>query len=252
MGQSFAQSNARIDKIDFYQDGSNLVITYNIVKAKAGETFNIWVKITGASGNEIIPSAVSGDVGNGVLGGSDKRVIWDMQTDNAFINEEISVEIFARSEGIKQAEGTKEKEVVPKSERSGISVPAAMGLSVLLPGLGNRVVKGTGAQWLLGVVGYGCVAGTILMNNASYNTYQDYLDETKPADRDDLYNTAKTQKTVSSVFLGAAIVIWAGDLLWTGLQAGNARKKSGKSDVSFISTYDPVSKRPLFGFNYRF
>jgi len=247
-----AQSNARIEKIDFYQDGSNLVITYEIVKAKAGETFNIWVKVTTDSGTEIIPSAVSGDVGKGVTGGSDKRIIWDMETDNAFIEEEISVEVFARSEGIKQADGTKEEEVKPKTEKSGISVPGAMGLSILLPGLGNRVVKGSGAQWLLGVAGYGLVAGSVVMNNSAYNAYEDYKVSTDPQERDDLYSQAKTKNTVSKVFMGMAIFIWAGDLLWTGLQAGSARKNSNKSNVSFISTYDPVNKTPLFGINYRF
>ena len=248
---TFAQSNARIENTDFYQDGSNLIITYDIVKAKAGETFNIWVKVTGDSGTEIIPSAVSGDVGKGVPGGSDKRVIWDMETDNAFIDEEISVEIFARSEGVKQS-GTEEKVIVPKTEGSGISVIGAMGLSVILPGLGNRVAKGSGAQWLLGVVGYGCIAGSVVMNNSAYNTYEDYKVATTPQERDDLFNQAKTQNTVSKVFLGAAIIIWAGDLLWTGLQAGSVRKKAGKSDVSFISSFDPYTKRPLFGINYRF
>jgi len=209
------------------------------------------VKVTGDSGTETIPSAVSGDVGKGVLGGSDKRVIWDMDADNALINEEISIEVFARSEGIKGSE-TKEKEVVPKTEKSGISVPGAMGLSILLPGLGNRVVKGSGAQWLFGVVGYGCIAGSVVMNNSAYNAYEDYKVATDPQERDDLYSQAKTKNTVSKVFMGMAIFIWAGDLLWTGLQAGNARKNSSESKVSFISTYDPVNKTPLFGINYRF
>lgn len=246
---SFAQSNARIENIDFYPDGSNLIITYDIIKAKAGETFNTWVKVIGESGSEIIPSALSGDVGKGVLGGLSKMVIWDLEADNAFIDEEISIEVFARSEGMKE-QGT--KEVVPKTEGNGISVIGAMGLSALLPGLGNRVVKGSGAQWLLGVVGYGCVAGSILMNNAAYNSYEDYKIAISIEERDDLFKQAKTNNSVSKVFMGMAIMIWAGDLLWTGLQAGNARKKAGKSDVSFIYFYDPNTKRPLIGIHYRF
>ena len=86
-----AQSKAKIENIDFYAEGANLVITYDIVKAEPNETFNIWVKITTVSGKEIIPNSVTGDVGNGVTGGPNKRILWDMQSDNAQLNEEIEV-----------------------------------------------------------------------------------------------------------------------------------------------------------------
>ena len=96
-GSLNAQSKANIENIDFTVEGVNLVITYDIVKYKSDEVFNIWVKIVTASGKEIIPNTMTGDVGSGVIGGSGKRIMWDMETDNAYIDEEISVQVLARS-----------------------------------------------------------------------------------------------------------------------------------------------------------
>ncbi len=54
-----------------------------------------------------------------------------------------------------------------KSKVQGISVGKALALSAILPGLGNRAVKGSGAQWLLGVAGYGCIIGSIVAQPVS-------------------------------------------------------------------------------------
>ena len=244
-----AQSNARIENINFDAEGSKLVITYDILKAKAGETFEIWVKIITESGKEIIPVSMIGDINKGVSGGLNKRIVWDVESDNAFIEEEFSVEVFARSEFEKETPIPKETQV--KKKGKGISVGGALALSALLPGLGNRIVKGSGAQWLLGIAGYGFLAGSIAMNNSAYNAYEDYKIATTPEERDDLYKQAQDNEMISKVFFGTAVAIWVSDLIWTGFQAGKARKQN-KPDISLIYSYDPYSKKPLVGLSYRF
>jgi len=244
-----AQSNARIENINFEAEGSKLAITYDIIKSKTNETFEVWVKIVTESGKEIIPVSMIGDVNKGVSGGLSKRIVWDVENDNAFIDEEFSVEVFAKSEFSKDASVPKEKQV--KKKGKGISVGGALALSAILPGLGNRMVKGSGAQWMLGVVGYGFVAGSIVMNNSAYNAYEDYKVATTPEKRDDLYKKAQDNNMISKVFFGAAVAIWVSDLLWTGIQAGKARKKS-KSDISLKYSYDPYLQKPLVGLSYRF
>ncbi|MBN2174739.1 MAG: hypothetical protein JW731_11445 [Bacteroidales bacterium] len=248
---SFAQSKARIENIDFYAEGANLVVTYDIVKAEAGETFNIWMKVTTVSGKEIIPSSVSGDVGNGVTGGPNKRILWDMQSDNAQINEEIEVEVLARSDQSEASKTEKEKEPKAKTEKSGISVGGAMVVSALLPGLGRTLAKGGGSQWLLGVVGYGCVAGTIVMNNMAYNAYEDYKISLTTEDRDDNFKKAENFELYSKIFLGAAATIWVIDIIATGVVASKERKKSNKG-FSLNYSFDPYSGTPLMGFSYSF
>lgn len=93
-----SQSGARVENINFYAEGSKLIITYDIVKAKAGETFDVWIKIVTASGKEINPMALSGNIGSGNTGGTGKKISWNVEADNIVLDEEFSVEVFARAE----------------------------------------------------------------------------------------------------------------------------------------------------------
>jgi hypothetical protein len=97
-----SQSNAKVENINFYAEGSKLIITYDIVKAKTGETFDIWIKIVTSSGKEISPITFSGDAESGITGGQGKKIIWDVQADNVVLDEEFSVVVFARP--LKKAE----------------------------------------------------------------------------------------------------------------------------------------------------
>lgn len=248
-----AQSNARIENIDFNAEYSKLVVTYDIVNAKSGEIFEIWIKVQTNSGKELIPSSTIGDIGQGVSGGANKRIVWDVEADNVVLDEEFTVEVFAQT--LKSGEKNftdEEPEIEKEAKPGGISVGGAMACSALLPGLGNRIVKGSGAQWLLGVVGYGFIAGSVVLNNSAYNAYEDYKIATTATERDDLYKQAENKKRTSKVLMGAAIVIWVGDLLWTGLQASSARKKSKQSKFSLNYSVDPYTQKPFLGISYRF
>lgn len=251
--KAYGQSAAKIENIKFDAEGSKLAITYDIVKYKAGETFEIWVKIVTASGKTLVPTTMYGDVNKGVSGGTGKRVVWDVEADNVTLDEEFSVEVIGRSDSKTGTSGEKEPEKV-KSEKvqgQGISVGGAIALSAILPGLGNRVVKGSGAQWLLGVAGYGCVAGSIILNRSAYNAYEDYKKADDPGERDDYFSKAESNDKISRVLIYGAAAIWVSDLVWTGLQAGKSRKSSTPK-MTLYYHYDPVINEPLFGFSYRF
>jgi hypothetical protein len=93
-----SQSTAKVENINFYAEGSKLVVTYDIVKAKPGETFDVWIKVVTASGKQISPMTLSGNYGSGNIGGSGKKITWNVEADNVVIDEEFSVEVYARSE----------------------------------------------------------------------------------------------------------------------------------------------------------
>jgi hypothetical protein len=248
----YSQSAAKIENIKFDAEGSKLVITYDIMKSKEGETFEIWVKIKTAKGKEIIPNTIYGDVKKGVAGGPNKRVVWDVEADNVDLSEEFSVEVYGRSDSKSPSSvGEPLKEKQAKARGEGIGTGKALLLSAVLPGLGNRAVKGGGAQWLIGVAGYGCVIGSIALNRSAYNAYEDYKLADNSADRDDYFSKAENNDKVSKILIGGAAAIWIADLVWTGLQAGKARKGS-KSPVSINYYYDPYLNKPMFGLGYRF
>ena len=251
-----AQSKARIEHVDFFPDGSTLIITYDIVKYKSNETFRIWVDVYTESGNKIAAKALTGDVGENVTGGENKRIIWDMEADQAYLDEDIAVVVLAESETIKagkipekEPKPVKEKQAVKKK---GISVGGALGLSLILPGLGRRVATGKGAAWLWGVAGYGCLGGAFYMNNSAYNKYEEYKDATTTSDRDDLYKKARNYDLYSKVLIGAAAAIWVVDLIVTGVKAGKVRKSGYEQRFSFNAGYDPYIQQPLIGLRYRF
>ena len=248
-----AQSAAKIENIKFDAEGTKLAITYDIMKSKESETFEVWVKIKTVSGKEIIPNTLYGDVKKGVSGGLNKRIVWDVEADNVNLDEEFSVEVFGRSESKSSSADSKsaENEKPEKVKGQGISVGGALALSAILPGLGNRAVKGSGAPWLLGVAGYGCIAGSIILNRSAYNAYEDYKQANNADDRDDFFSKAENNNKISKILIGGAAAIWIADLVWTGLQAGKARNKS-KSAVSLNYYYDPNLNKPMFGLNYRF
>ena len=247
-----AQSAAKIENIKFDAEGSKLVITYDIMKSKEGETFEIWVKIKTANGKEIIPNTIYGDVKKGVAGGPNKRVVWDVEADNIDLSEEFSVEVYGRSDSKSPSsvgEPLKEKQVKAKGE--GIGVGKALLFSAVLPGLGNRAIKGSGAQWLIGVGGYGCIIGSIVLSRSAYNAYEEYKLADNSNDRDDYFSKAENNNRVSKILIGSAGAIWIADLLWTGLQAGKARKSS-KSAVSINYYYDPYLNKPMFRLGFMF
>jgi hypothetical protein len=248
-----AQSAAKIENIKFDAEGSKLAITYDIVKYKEGETFEIWVKVLTASGKTLIPVTMYGDVNKGVSGGTGKRIVWDVEADNATLDEEFSVEVYGRvdSKSSTQVANEIEKEKPEKVKGEGISVGKALAMSAILPGLGNRAVKGSGAQWLIGVAGYGCIIGSIVVNNTAYNAYEDYKLADNAEDRDDYFNKAEKNEQISKILIGGAAAIWVADLVWTALQAGKARKNSDPK-VSFNYYYDSYLNEPLFGLSYRF
>jgi len=239
-----AQSNASIENIDFYAEGMTLVITYDIVKAKNGELFDIWIKITTESGKSILPQSKTGDVGPGVSGGPNKRIVWDLEADNTTIDEEFLVEVFARSE-LKKTKAEKPK-------REGISTGGAMLLSAILPGLGKTIANKGGSQWFWGVIGYGCIAGTVVMNNNAYNAYEDYKVATNPDDRDEFFKQAEENDLYSKVFLGTAATIWVIGIITTGTSVGKMNKNRQKSGLSLNYTFDAYTGKPLVGFTYRF
>jgi len=248
-----AQTKARIDNVDFFAEADQIVISYDIINSQPDETFYIWIQVQTASGKLINAKSTSGDIGKGVAGGFGKSIEWNYKLDQLDLNEEISIEVFATAEipGKKTEDPAAKTPPATISGTRNISVGKAMLFSALLPGLGKVYVKGHGANWLLGVAGYGLITGYVLMNHAAYNNLEDYRASTDPDERDNLYSTAQGQAVVSYVCAGGAIAIWVIDFITTGVKAGKARK-AAQSRVNFNLNYDLHFKAPIVGFTYKF
>ncbi len=127
--------------------------------------------------------------------------------------------------------------------------------SVALPGLGlSRVNPGT-PHWIKGVVGYGCIAGSLYFNNKAASSYEDYKNSSRLEDVDDLYNKAVQQDVISEVLAYTAIGIWVVDLVWTFLVTSDLNlNQSSANHKGFAvgTTVEPVSSSPLIALRYKF
>ncbi|OQX75225.1 MAG: hypothetical protein B6D64_12050 [Bacteroidetes bacterium 4484_276] len=240
-----SQSKARVENVDFFLEGENLVINYDIDKSKTGESFNVTMNILTTAGKKISAFALTGDIGPGVYGGKGKRIVWDLNKDNVYIDDEISVEVFIEPE-------MADEPSKPAKTVRAVSVGGALLRSAIFPGWGNRYVKGGGAYWLMGLVGYGAVGGSVYMNNQTEQAYQDYKESVDVTERDQLFKDAEEYQKNQEYLMYAAAGIWAIDLIWTGIQAGNANKKAKRSKVDMGYYYNPEVRGPMLVVTYKF
>lgn len=247
VSDAFSQKNAEIQNVDFKLQDNQLIITYDISKAKKTDIFNVDLLIRTKSGKTITPKSISGDAGNNISGGTGKVIYWDVLKDNTYLDEEITVEITAKPEN---------QVVLPEARnlKTGVCVLK----SIVFPGWGNYSINRKNANWLFGVTAYGCAAGAFALNRINISKYDnDYLNEYDITKRDKVYNTIKTQHYVSIGLLAAAGTLWITDIILTWAQASKYKKQniSGNNherNYSFGMYYDPTIKASTVSFRYSF
>ncbi len=101
---TFTLSAQSIKNVDFYVDGEEIVITYDIVNAQNGQQFDISVYKTHKdaqfqSFSNTPLKAVSGDVGKNIKGGYGKRIRWRVLEEMNSLEGEIAFEVQAKVQG---------------------------------------------------------------------------------------------------------------------------------------------------------
>lgn len=254
-----AQSKARISNVDFNLEGSNLAITYDIENYKASEAFFIWIRVMDNEGKEIPAKSLTGFVGEGVMGGNGKKIFWDYNADNVKLDGEISVEVFARvskSGEIPVLSGVKQEPLKASDNNSPVMRKVSPGkailFSALLPGMGTTYVTHRGAAWLWGVLGYGCIAGSVVLNNTAYNKLEDYRLESDADQSDKLYKDAQGLNAGSLILAGGAAAIWVSNIIVSGVKAGKARRQYRQSRVQMYYRFAPQTHAGMIGIAYHF
>jgi len=231
------QTEARIINIDFNLVGEDIVITYGIVNYAPGEKFNITIEVITESGKKLNARSLTGDVGSNITGGSKKQVTWDFKKDNIVLTEGIYVEVIAKSLLVI------EKPEPPKEKGLG----GAFVKSLVFPGWGNSSISG-GPYWLLGFAGYGCAAGSVLMNKQGYQSLEDYKVSLNIDERDQLFSDAESKNQLSTILMAGAAAIWVTDitiLLIKGNKPQNLTYKQNSTGPKLGYSIDPISKSPL-------
>lgn len=97
------QSQENIANIAYRFEGAKLLITYDIIKSKSGETYEVWLEVTTASGEKITPVSVYGDVKRGIVPGRKRTIIWDTHADDVEWAEGFKLNVLCKPEGRTEA-----------------------------------------------------------------------------------------------------------------------------------------------------
>ena len=276
----FSQSRVTVSDPRIEMEGNTIHIYYDILNAGQGERFNITLEVTSEEGEAIRANALSGDVGSGVEGGSEKHVAWDLGADGIRLNARVFFEIHAVlevtpapvapvqkqveepgeevMEDSRRQEGSRrqrrEQEEADLVKEKGWTRTGLMLQSLAVPGLGLTRLTGR-PHWLRAVAGFGCIAGAINSNNQAINTYNS-IETTAGFDQKvELYQTAIGQDNLSEVFAWTAFGIWVTDIIWTYFRTSDVpwtKSSSGGANISVGSGMDPLTLTPTFGIRYTF
>jgi len=217
-----------------------LEISYEFVKSKKKHRFDIWLEITTASGKEIIARALSGDIGDNLSGGKNKKIIWDYNADGIVLNEKINVKVKA----------------MVSTFAGAVNTSKVLIQSVALPGWGLSTIEPKKPYWILGAAGYATLGASLYLRSSYKSNYNSYEKETDQATSDDLYDKIQKQKSLSSVFAISTIGIWSVGIIWTALKANKNNSSLSELNknqkIQFFSSYDPRFKTTGFTLKYNF
>jgi hypothetical protein len=194
----FYSQGFQITQLKLEFDGTQLMISYDVINKNQADQFYVWVEMEKKNGETIQLKALLGDVGN-IKAGKNKKITWVPEKDSVILNEEVSVEVKA------------EKYI--KSFNKG----SAMLLSTVMPGLGQTKISKGKPWWLTGVVAYGALAGGFIAHKSYLKTYDSYRIEEDPLKRKDLFNQTQKQMNISSALIISGAALWAANILWVAV-----------------------------------
>ncbi|MFH0756237.1 MAG: hypothetical protein V2B15_02985 [Bacteroidota bacterium] len=250
---------------------NSILISYDILNSTPSEKFTVELIVTDSKGNRINAAALSGDVGKMVYGGTGKRIVWDLEVDKIEMNAQIYVKVYVKAipppEPVVDEPVIREPEKEPKETATDDAIPESIlttpGVkrfnrtslvlqSVAFPGLGLSRYRG-GPHWIKGMAGYGCIAGSVVMNRKAISTYKGINDLTGFDEKNTLYKESVQQDHISEVLAYTAMAIWATDLVWTIAGTSDLKMSSNLKRRIFVDPrIDPVSNVPMLSFTCKF
>jgi len=207
-------------------DGNQLQISYDVVDKSQSDQFYIWVEIAKKNGEPIKVKSASGDIGEKIRSGNNKKILWNPGKDSVFLDEEVNVEVKA--------------EKYEKDFNKG----SMMLLSTAVPGLGQTKISKGKPWWLTSLVAYGAVAGGLVTHQSYLKTYDSYRTEADPVKRSDLYSKTQKQMNLSSALIISGVGLWAANIVWVAVTPDKLRPPQHLK-LSLDRTYSPVKGATL-------
>lgn len=183
-------------KLEFI--GNQLHIAYNIYNKNSTGKFHIEIEITKQNGESITPKSITGDLGDNIKSGNNKRIIWDLEKDIIYLDEDISIEI-------------KGKKLIESFSKGSLLL-----MSTAVPGLGQTKMSGK-PWWLCSVAAYGTLASGFIIYKSSLNTYDAYKAEENPNTRKDQYDKARKKLNIANALFITSATLWVANIIWVAV-----------------------------------
>lgn len=214
-------------------DGNQLMIAYDIVDKNQADQFYVWVEMEKKNGESVKAKALSGDVGDKIKAGTNKKIAWIPAKDSVFLNEEVLVEIKA--------------EKYNKSFNKG----TMMLMSAAVPGLGQTKISKGKPWWVTGIAAYGALAGGLIVHQKYLNTYDIYRVEEDPLTRKELFDKTQRQMNLSGALFVSGAALWAANIIWVAITPNRYQPlKSVK--LSLDNTTGPYKGTTLLTLRFNF
>jgi len=237
--QVIVDSHAEIKNVDFNLVNDQLVITYDLVNARANEKYIVNISIYTEAGKKVDAKTFIGAIGENITGGYGKRIIWDISTDIAYLDDKIYVEL----EAIHQ----NPKIIQP------IGKGKAMLLSTFYPGWGSSKTTVKGYHVMKGILGYGCIAGSFYYRYLSDQSYTDYRNSSNTSERDDFYDKSLKENKTSKILLYSAGAIWLLDYVTILAAPNRSQQKGFRSEIVYlVPSFNPVMNCTGISLKYNF
>jgi len=233
---SAQESKARIENIDFdvvEWEGTKIVVYYDILHASPIERFEIELAFVDDEEFYYYPKATSGDIGPGIKGGKQKRIIWDIFQD---VDEVGRIKAIVNISSI--------------TEEPGGATYAL--LSVPVPGLGDVFVTNTKTAVIKPyykiILAYGLAGYGMFQKFQSDKYYDDYNTSPNREDFDNLYNKANSANHQFYIFTGLGAAVWFSDVVWVAAKGISNSRKPDNSQA-FLRKRFTVTSNPYGGMN---
>lgn len=240
-----------------------LHITYDILNSHPSDEIDISVLIRDEDGDEIDAKSFDGDIGVIKDGGYNMHIAWDLGKDQIIMDADIFINVIA--EIIVSEYSIKNSEMETRSEdirdtpsyndaEKSYSRGGVILLSLALPGLGLSRVTGN-PHWIRGVVGYGSIAGAIVLNKQAIKTYDSFTNAKSIESANSLLAESTSQDNLSEALAYTAAGIWVLDIIWNLIGTSdlmNSYRRGVERGISINTSIEPSLNIPLVGINYRF
>ena len=201
-GQVLKQAAIKNISVDY--DGEKTVITYDIEGGKLTDRYFVEVGVY-SNGVKRTAKSITGDLGQGVAAGKGKKIYWNQLKDGYVLDEKINVEIKA-------------------SVQSPLRIGSATVKSMLLPGWGDYTLRPHKHYFVYSLATIGTVGAGAYYYWQSNQTYGKYKGAFDINQNDDLFTQANNERYVSYALFGAAITIWAIDVIALQVKAKKMKK----------------------------